>query len=172
MTIRRFLTDQRGVAALEFALVGSLLVAALFNVAEVSRYAYLAIQVSAASQAGAQGALVECDTQHIPATTSCPGLINAVSTALHSTSLGNDIALDGALQEGWYCVNTSSHALQLMGDAAHKPLNCGEAGDVTAEAGLYLRVNVTYHYDAMFPGLTIAEAFPENITRSAWMRMG
>jgi Flp pilus assembly protein TadG len=170
--MRRILTDQSGVAAVEFALVGSLLVGALFNVAEVSRYAYLAIQVSAASQAGAQGAIVACDTQHIPATINCPGVATAVNTALHSTSLGNNISLVGGLQEDWYCVSTTTHALQQVGDAAHKPANCAAAGDATASAGLYMRVNVTYHYDAMFPGLTIAAAFPPNITRSAWMRMG
>jgi Flp pilus assembly protein TadG len=171
MTMRRILTDESGVAAVEFALVGSLLVGALFNVAEVSRYTYLAIQVSAASQAGAQGALVACDTSHVPATINCPGVLTAVTTALHSTSLGDDISVVGALQEDWFCVNAQG-ALQVVGDAAHKPTNCAAAGDASAAPGLYLRVNVTYHYEAMFPGLTIAEAFPANITRSAWMRMG
>ena len=169
--LRAFRSDERGVAAVEFALVGGFLVVTLFNVVEVSRYAYLSTQVTSASQAAAQAVIVECDTSHVPATLNCPDAQEAVTTALHGTSLGADVALTTAgLQEGWYCTNQQG-ALQKMSGASSKPANCADAGDPAAAAGLYLKINATYHYEALFPGLTIADTFAPNIARTAWMRL-
>ena len=57
--LRAFGNDRRGVAAVEAALIGGFLVVAMFNVAEVSRYAYISMQVLTASQAGAQAATAQ-----------------------------------------------------------------------------------------------------------------
>ena len=165
-----FRRDDRGVAAVEFALVGSLFVGVLFNVAEVSRYAYLSTQVTASSQAAAQAAIVKCSTSQIPVATNCPGVLATVTMALQGSSLGSHVVLVGGLQEGWYCVNNAG-ALLRMSDAATKPTNCAAAGDATASAALYLKVNASYPFQPMFPGLTIVESFPANISRAAWMRL-
>jgi Flp pilus assembly pilin Flp len=168
--LRAFRSDERGVAAVEFALVGGFLMMALLNVAEVSRYAYQSTQVASASQAAAQAVVVKCDTSHVPATINCPDAAAAVTMALQGTSLGANVTLTGGLQEGWYCLSLQG-ALQRMSDAGSKPANCGAAGNPAAAAGLYVKVNAVYQYQAMFPGLTIAESFSPTIARSAWMRL-
>lgn len=158
--------DDRGVAAIETALVGSLLIAALMNVVEVSRYAYVSAQVSAATQAGAQAAAIACDPNETPATVNCPEVADAVEASLHGSSLGEAIHLDGALEEGWYCV-TADDKLQYASGAGSKPSDCGAGG----QPGLYLQVRTTYAYQPLFPGLTVAAAFSGAIERTAWMRM-
>lgn len=170
MTWSGFRRDERGVAAVETALVGSFLVVALFNVVEISRYAYLFMEVASASQAGAQAAIVRCDTSHTPVTINCPNAQADVTTAMRGTSLGSSITLVGGLSEGWYCVNGSG-VLQFMSNAASKPANCGAAGDASTVPSLYLKLNAAYTYEPIFPGLTIAATFPPTITRTAWMRM-
>jgi TadE-like protein len=166
-------SDDRGVAAIETALVGSLLVAALMNVVEVSRYAYVSAQVAAATQAAAQSAAVACDPNETPATVNCPELEDAVVAALHGSSLGEDIDLaseagQGGITEGWYCV-TANDTLQHVGGAGSKPSDCsGQGGGVPA---LYLRIQATYVFQPIFPGLTVAAAFSGTIDRTAWMRM-
>ncbi len=167
--LRRFRDDQRGVAAVEVALVSTLLITALFNVVEVGRYAYVASQVSAASQAGAQATLVTCTTAQTPITTNCSAVASAITTALQGTTLGTGITQQGALSERWYCVN-SAGALQDMAAAASKPSNCSAAGG-SGLPGLYVTVQATYTYQPIFPGLTIVAALPATVTKSAWMRM-
>lgn len=166
---RRFWEDERGIAAVEVALVSTLLITALFNVVEVGRYAYVASQVSAASQAGAQAALVTCPTTQTPVTTNCSAVASAITTALQGTTLGAGITQQGSLVERWYCVN-SAGALQDMAAASSKPSNCAAAGGSGLPA-LYLTVSASYTYQPMFPGLTIVAALPASVTKSAWMRM-
>jgi len=72
--LRRFARNERGVAAVEMAMIGGLLTGALMNVAEVGRYAYLTTEVSAASQAAAQAAIITCSTDRTPVTTNCPAV--------------------------------------------------------------------------------------------------
>lgn len=166
----RFAGDERGVAAMEGALIGAVLVAALFNVVEVSRYAYVTTQVAAASQAGAQAAIMTCDTQKTPVTINCPGVAEAIDLALQGTSLGDAVERAPNLQEGWYCVNAQG-VLQWMSAAAAKPANCAAAGMPDGLPSLYLQVQVSYAFEPIFPGLTLTEAFPATIARTAWMRM-
>ena len=175
MHVARFLTraarDERGVAAVEMALVGGLLATAMLNVVEVSRYAYVTTQVSAASQAGAHAAIVTCDPTETPATTNCPALATAVSTAIHGSSLGSQVSLHGAIAEAWYCVNPSTGALQQVAAAGSPPDDCSAVGSTTEDPALYLRVETQYSYQPIFPGLTIASTFSSTIVRVAWMRM-
>lgn len=166
----RFRGDARGVAAIEMALITAVLAAALLNVVEVGRYAYLATQVSAASQAGAHAAIVTCDPVETPVTINCPGVDAAIAASIQGSSLGNDITLQGAITERWYCL-TSSGVLQDMAAAGSRPSNCADAGDATLQPALYVRVVTQYAYDPIFPGLTIAETFDETIVRTAWMRV-
>lgn len=167
--LRGLAADERGVAAIEMALVGSLLVAAVMNVVEVSRYAYVSTQVAAATQAAAQAAIIECPTSATPVTTNCTGLDHAVAVAIEGTSLGDEVSLKGSLSEGWYCL-TGKSGLQKMSNAGSPPGDCSGAGLAGDKPGLYLRVATTYAYEPIFPGLTITEAFPKAIVRTAWMR--
>lgn len=166
----RFGGDARGAAAIEMALITSVLAAALLNVAEVGRYAYLATQVSAASQAGAHAAIVTCEPSETPVTINCPEVGGAITASIRGTTLGADISLQGAITERWYCLSTSG-ALQDMAAASTRPNNCQAAGDASLQPALYVRVVTQYAYEPIFPGLTIAETFDANIVRTAWMRV-
>ena len=167
--MRAFRADERGIAAVEVALVGALLTTALFNVVEVGRYTYVAGQVAAASQAGAQAALVTCTTTQTPVTSNCPSVGTAITAALQGTTLGSSVTQLGSLSERWYCVNAAG-ALQDMAAAANKPANCSASGG-SGVPGLYVTVQATFTYQPIFPGLTIVNALPATVTRSAWMRV-
>lgn len=171
--IRRRLTewraDERGVAAIEAAFVCTLLGAAVMNVTEVCRYAYMSTQVAAATQAAVQAAVIVCDPSKTPVTINCPAVSEAMATALHGSSLGSGINLkEGSTTEAWYCVS-STGGLQQVADAGNQPQNCG-ADRPTEKPGLYLQIATTYAYEPIFPGLTLAETFSNTIEGKAWMR--
>jgi Flp pilus assembly pilin Flp len=168
--LRRFADDERGVAAVEMALIGTLLAGALMNVAEISRYAYLAMEVDAAAQAGAQAAVVKCDPAETPITINCPEADDEIETAISGTSLGQGVTLEEPIDEAWYCLNGEG-ALQKVSPAGSKPSDCSQAGAPNGRPGLYVRLRTTFTYEPIFPGLTLVEALPETITRSAMMRL-
>jgi hypothetical protein len=142
------------------------------NAADVGRYAYETSEVNAAAQAGAEAALVTCDLDHTPATLNCPGLNSAVSTAIQTTPLGSQVTLNGALAEGYYCLDATG-ALKSVAAADAKPSDCSALGNPApgATPALYLQVRVTYPFQPLFPGLTVARSFAASIDRTAWMRM-
>lgn len=168
--LRRFGRAEDGVAAVEMALVSGVLIAALLNVVEVGRYAYLSAQVTAATQAGAHAAIARCSEAQSPVTLNCPNVADEVTAAVQGTSLGALVELRGGLTEAWYCVNAQG-VLEEMAAPAERPEDCADAGDEDAEAGLYLRVQTEFTYEPLFPDLTLAETFPEVIVRTAWMRL-
>jgi Flp pilus assembly protein TadG len=168
--LRRFRRDERGIAAVEAALITSVFAIAAMNVIDVGRYAYVRMEAELATQAGAEAALVTCDAQHVPATQACPNLNTAVTTAIHGTSLGSAVALNGAIGEGYYCVNASG-ALVYASDLSSPPANCAGFGNAAGKPALYLQVRTRYAYTPIFPGLTVTKALPASIQKTAWMRM-
>jgi Flp pilus assembly protein TadG len=169
--LRRFRRDERGVAAIEAAFVTSAFAIAMLNAVEVGRYAYILMEADQATQVGAQAALVACDAQHVPATQSCPNLSTAVTTAIQGTTLGSNMSLNGAITEGYYCLNAAG-ALVFASNVSSKPANCSSAvGNANLSPVLYLQVHTRYAYAPMFPGLTVAQAFPKSVQKTAWMRM-
>jgi hypothetical protein len=169
--LRRFGRDDRGVAAVETALVGSIFLVCLFNVIEVGRYAYTAMQVTAASQAGAQATIVNCKPEQTPVTTKCAGVAAAAEVAARSGSLGNDVSLDGPLDEAWYCI-TSQKTLQSVAIVGGMPpSDCDDVHLPSGAPALYVRVRVVADFEPIFPGLTIVQSFPETIERTSWMRV-
>jgi Flp pilus assembly protein TadG len=170
--LRRFLRNHDGAAAIEMAAVGGFFIIGAMSAADVGRYAYQTSQVNAAAQAGAEAALVACDVDHTPATINCPGLNEAVTTAIQATSLGSGIAIDGALTEGYYCLDTSN-VLQKAGPADAEPADCSGVAKANSSATptLYLQVPVSYTFQPLFPNLTLAKTFSPTIKRTAWMRM-
>jgi Flp pilus assembly protein TadG len=163
--------DQRGVAAIELGFFAVLLSAALANVTDVSIYIYQRMQVENATEVAAQAALKTCSTK-LPATTNCPGLLAAMQSALQSTSLGAAVALQsGSPTEGYYCVN-ASNALQYISDVSSRPADCTAAGIPALQPGDYIQVGTTFSYRSLFPGLSVASAFPTPINRTAMMRLG
>jgi Flp pilus assembly protein TadG len=170
-SLRRLIRDQDGTAAIETALIGSMFVVLVLNTVEIGRYGFHSMQLSNATQAGAQAAVTVCDPEsQTPVTTNCTALTGAVTAAVRASSLGTSVSLYGAPTEGWYCV-TAARTLMSVGSVNNKPANCGAAGDVNAQPALYLQVNTRYTYAPMFPGMTLAATFPTSLTRTAWMRV-
>jgi Flp pilus assembly protein TadG len=168
----KFAGDQRGVAAIEFGLFAILLSLAFVNVTDISIYIYQRMQVENATQVAAQAAFKACDLAHLPATVNCPGLTNAVQTAIQSTSLGTSVVLvSGSPAEGYYCVN-ASNALQYVSSVATKPTDCTAAGTPSLQPGDYIQVQTTFPYAPLFPGLSVASTFATPINRTALMRLG
>jgi Flp pilus assembly protein TadG len=165
-------SDRRGAAAVEFALVGSLISVAMLNVTDVSVYIYQRMQVEYAAEMAAQAAWKTCDLTQLPATTNCSGLNNALQNAVAGTSLGARVALQsGSPSEGYYCVN-SSNALQYVSSVSSKPADCSAAGSPGVQPGDYITVQTTFPYAPMFPGITVTGTFPTPITKTSWMRLG
>jgi Flp pilus assembly protein TadG len=169
---RAMFADKSGVAAVEFGLFAILLSLALVNVTDTAIYIYQRMQVENATQAVVQAAWKACDLSHLPATTNCPGLTAAIQQATQSTSLGTRVSLvSGSPSEGYYCVN-SSNALQYVGGVSSKPADCSAAGTPTLQPGDYIRVQTTFAYVPLFPGLSVASTFATPINRTAMMRLG
>jgi Flp pilus assembly protein TadG len=165
-------SDQRGLAAIEFAFFATILTFAILNVTDISIYIYQRMEVEYAAETGAQAAWKTCDLPQLPATTNCSGLITAVTNAVQSTSLGTRVALQsGYPSEGYYCVN-SSNALQYVSDVSSKPSDCSAAGMPTLQPGDYIKVQITFSYAPLFPGITVAKAFTTPITKTTMMRLG
>jgi Flp pilus assembly protein TadG len=180
--IARLRRDERGVAALEFALVGTFLVVGLLNAVDVGYYTYQRMAVENAAQVGAQAAWKNCSdpSTMLPATVNCTtangaaaDLSSAITAAIQSSSLGTSITLvSGYPAEGYYCINTSG-MLQAVGSLSSKPSNCSAAGNSALSPGDYIQVGVTYTYAPLFPGISVMGASGITaITATAWMRLG
>jgi Flp pilus assembly protein TadG len=148
--------DERGLAAVEFAVVAMLLVVILGNGVDFGGYQYRTMQVQEAAQVGAQTAWSVCNTPSLlPATQNCSGLNAAVTTAIQSTSLGTRAALaSGYPAEGYYCVNASG-ALQSVGTVSSKPADCSAAGNASTSPGDYIQIAVTTAYAPIFPCFSV-----------------
>jgi Flp pilus assembly protein TadG len=169
---RKLARCNRGVAAIEFAVIGSALSVSILNTADVALYFFDRIQVENAAEMAAEAALKACDITHLPATDNCAGLSDAVSAAVESTSLGAQVTLQGGSpSEGYYCIN-ADNALEYVSDTSSKPSDCTAAGNPSLRPGDYIEIQASYVYSPLFPGITVAALFPTPITTTAWMRMG
>ncbi len=167
---QRLARDVRGVAAIEFALIASFLAVAVLNVSDVAVYLFDELEVNNATEMAAQAAWAACDLNHIPAATKCPGMTSAVNAAVASTSLGDHVSVQSST-EGYYCATTGG-TLQYMSDTSSRPADCSAAGVATESAGDYVKIQTSYSYSSIFPGLSVASTFPSTITSTSWMRLG
>lgn len=169
--LRRMGGDEEGVAAIEFAVIAGVLAIVMLNAFDIARYHYERMQVENATQMAAQSVWQACDTSHLPATTKCSGLTSAITTALQTTPLGSAVQLkSGSPAEGYYCIN-ASNALVHVGDTSSKPANCGSVGNASGQAGDYIKIETTYSFVPLFPGIGVGGMLPSQITSSAMMRL-
>ena len=143
--LRLFGAAARGVAGIEFAIIGPLLALGLVNAVDVGYYAYQRMEVENAAEVGAQAAWKNCNNLNtilLPATVNCQPpntatTLNAtITTAIQSTSLGTAVTLaSGYPTEGYYCVN-SSNALIFQGRVTSPPTACSSG----VSPGDYLQV--------------------------------
>jgi Flp pilus assembly protein TadG len=170
--LRALRQDTGGVAAVEFALIGTFLCIGMLNVVDVATYAYQQMEVANAAEMGAQAAWQTCDQTMLPATTACAGLTSAVTAAIQSTALGQNVTLvSGSPSEGYYCLN-SSNALQRVSDVTSKPSDCSATGEAGVSPSDYVQVQVTYTYAPLFLDITVASLLTTPIVETAFMRLG
>ena len=169
-----FSSEQRGASAIEFAIFAGTLCFGLLNTADISIYIYKRMQVENATEMAVQAAWKACDPSkgQLPATTSCPGLSAAITGAVQSTSLGNQVSFQaGSPSEGYYCLN-SSGTLQYVGAVSSPPpTNCSVTGLPSQQPADYIQITTTYSYAPLFPGVTVASAFTTPIVRTGTMRL-
>jgi Flp pilus assembly protein TadG len=175
---RRYRSEQHGAAAVEFALVLTLLTIPILNVVDVAVYSWTKMQVDNAAQAGVQAAWATCnDATKIPATvgSNCSTMPAAVTLAAQGTSLGTGVTVT-ATTENYYCVKTSTSALVVAGPVTSaKPANCSSGsigGSASDTPGDYVLITVSYTYAPVFPAVSIAGLLTTPIIRQAWMRLG
>jgi len=171
---RRYRRSQRGAAAVEFAIVMTLITIPILNVVDLAFYAWDRMQVDNAAQMGAQAAWATCSlASNLPATvgSNCSGMSAAVTTAVQSTSLGTGVTVSSTT-EAYYCV--VSGALTSAGAVTSaKPANCSAAGGLATDIpGDYVQITTSYTYTPIFPGVSIVSGLASPITRQAWTRMG
>lgn len=161
--------DNRGTAAVEFAITAPIAILILINVYDISSYISQRMTVQSAAQAAVQAIWRTCDTAHVPATTLCSALNSVATTAIQSTGFGNKITLAGTT-EGYYCINLSN-ALQYVSDVSQKPFDCTAAGTSALKPGDYIQVQAQFTYTPLFAASYAANLFTTPITASAWMRL-
>lgn len=170
-SLRRRAGDERGVAAVEFALIAGVIAVAMLNTVDVARYYYERMQVENATQMAVQAAWNACETDDLPATTNCSGLTSAVNAAVQGTSLGSAVQLkSGSPAEGYYCLN-GSNKLQYVSNVSSKPADCSAVGKAAEQPGDYITVQTTYSFDPIFGGASIGSLLPSPITAAATMRL-
>jgi Flp pilus assembly protein TadG len=169
--LNRFRADANGLAAVDFAITGTMLVFGLLNAVDLGYYMYRRMEVENAADAVAQAAMKTCDQNALPATTNCSGLNDAITSAIHNTSLGTAVSLaSGYPIEGYYCTN-SSNVLQYVSGVSSKPANCSTAGDAAAAPADYIQVQVSAPYQPLF-GVSVVGALGwTSISMTSWMRM-
>ena len=165
-----FRADANGLAAVDFAITGTMLVFGLLNAVDLGYCMYRRMEVENAADVGAQIASKTCDQNVLPATTKCSGLSAAITSAIHSTSLGTAVSLvSGYPTEGYYRTN-ASNALQYVSDVSSKPSSCSAAGNASAGPADYLQVQVTAPYQALFGVSVMGVLGWTSISTTSWMR--
>lgn len=164
--------DKRGLAAIEFALIGGTLIFGLFNMIDFGRYLYAKMEVQNAAQMGVQLVWNTCNTPNLPATTACSNEPAALTTGVQSTSLGSAVTVvTGYPTEGWYCVNSSGALVSVGAITTTKPSDCSSVGVATNQPADYFVVQTTYTYAPLFSAFSVANVLPTPITATNYMRM-
>lgn len=163
--------DERGAASIEFAFIVTVISFVMLAGVDVADFYVHRMQVESAAHMAAYAGSKACDNTQLPATTNCPGLNTAITTAVQSTSLGSNVTLQsGYPTEGYYCVN-NSNALQYVGALANPPADCSAAGRASDQPGDYLVVKTQYTHTPIFNAMNFASMIPTSITGTAMVRL-
>jgi Flp pilus assembly protein TadG len=186
--IRTYFRNQRGAAAVEFAMMLAMFTAALPSAVDLGIYAYDNMQVRNSAQMGVQAVWALCATTFgLPATdtTACPNAQTALNNAVARTSLGTAVTVSN-VTEYYYCtdangalVNASgtksggfspAAALDASTEVPTAPTTC-PSGSETSAPGDYIKATVTYTYTPVFSRISVASLLGTTITSTAWMRL-
>ena len=164
-------SDTSGVAGIEFCVVSGVLMIGLLNGIEFARWYYQKMEMTNAVHSASYAVWKACDSKMLPAKTNCPGLTNAITNAVQSTSLGTSVTLtSGYPTEAYYCVN-STGVLTQVSTISSKPADCTAVGDTTHAPGDYVVVAASYTYSPLFSTITIGGHLPTAMTSTAYMRL-
>jgi Flp pilus assembly protein TadG len=180
--IRAYLSERRGAAAVEFALMLGLFTAALPSVVDLGIYAYDSMQVQNSAQMGVQAVWAACS--QLPATdaTACPSAQTALNAAVQKTALGNSVSVS-SVTDGYYCTastgalanadtssKTGNFTTSLTSAVPTPPTSC-QSGSLTGSPGEYISATVSYTYAPVFAHASVASLLGTSITGTAWMRL-
>ena len=181
--IRALRKDEKGVAAIEFAFIVSILAISILNVVDFADYFFTYMQVNQAAEMGAQAAWVTCTPGNppatpssLPATANCSNMTTAVANSVQSTSLGTHVTQQtGSPSESWYCVNSSGALVSVAAVTTtapyNEPLDCSAVSEPSYSPGDYVEVQVTYTWTPIFPGLSVASALSHTMTSTSYTRL-
>ena len=177
--LRRYRRDQKGAAAVEFALVLTLLTVPVLNVVDLAMYAWDRMQLDNAAQIAVQAAWATCSTNaNRPASpnsyANCAGMPGAVTLAAQSTSLGTNVTWV-LTSEAYYCITTGGALVFAAAATATPPSDCsknGLGGQASDVPGDYVQITTSYPFTPIFPAVSIASTLTSPIRRTAWMRLG
>lgn len=174
--LKRLRGDTSGLATIEFAFVSLVMMYTILNGVEVARWSLQRMQVANAVNSATQAVWNACTSTKLPATTKCTdattGMTAAITAGLQSTSLGSDVTLDtGFPSEAYYCLD-SDGVLTKVGEVADpKPADCSEVDDDDHAPGDYVMISASYTFTPLFPGMTVADLLPTDMTSSGSMRL-
>jgi Flp pilus assembly protein TadG len=161
--------DQRGVTAIEFALVSVSLVFLLLNGIDLGRYIYYRDQVENATQSGAHAVWERCDPTKLPIVPKCFADQAVAKTAVASVIAAIVPGVTGdrvTLDQGYYCPDAAG-TLHAVTNVASPPSQC-ISGVIP---GVYVRVEVTYSYAPLFGNLTVVSMFGTSTSTTSYMRL-
>jgi Flp pilus assembly protein TadG len=153
--------EDRGAAAVEFAVWMVIIVWPLLNVVDLGVYVFQKMQVDNAGQAAAAQVFNNCgQTTLSPILANCSGakLTSGADSGAHSTSLGSDVTVA-------YKTECVGGTLKSGGDPSVTACPSGMS------SGDYIGVTVSYTYHPVFPNLTVTSILDSAMGKIAWMRM-
>lgn len=193
-----FCRDERGSAAVEFAIWIAALAVPTCGAVDIGFYGFQTLQVHNAAQMAAQAAWAVCNTSALqPATANCGGSGAALNAAIQkgeqSTPLGSRITLSAGSEKFW-CVNaagalvepsgvtdgaiaTKSGDVDTSGNDTAGSANgktCAYGASGSASPGDYIIVTVHYAYHPIFKFLSVVNLInggSATITQTAWTRI-
>jgi Flp pilus assembly pilin Flp len=139
----RFWSDERGLSAIEFALVATfILVPLLLGATELGRRSWIKTQFENAAQAGIDYAIVKGCANATTCAFTNDGVVNAVQT---TGTLGAKVTVapPGACGGAYYCYGCPSTSGVSLSAAS---TNCGAGGT----SGTYVSLTATYSYTPLF----------------------
>jgi Flp pilus assembly protein TadG len=180
--IRAYVREQRGAAAVEFALMLGLFTISLPSVVDLGVYAYQNMQVQNSAQMGAQAVWAACSQLPATDTTACPTAQTALTAAVQKSALGSAVTVS-SVTEGYYCTgsdgklqnadanNKSGNFSTSLTSAVPTPPTACKAGALSGAPGEYFGVTVTYSYRPVFAQASVASLLGTTIQSTAWMRL-
>lgn len=172
-----YLRDATGAAAVEFALVLSLMVVPVMAVIDIGTYTYAKMQLDHSAQVGAQYVWATCNTPaQLPVTKWCPITdANVLSAAQAGTQLGTSLTAPSSgvvLTEYYYCLASGSMTpTQTASGTFASPIASEATACASGEPMEYVTVSVQSTYHPVFGGISVASLLGATLTKTSKIRI-